>query len=115
MVSYISRELEGGQTYIVIPRALIGAKNSVSHLIGSSGVMVGLCPPVGARGGHRSVVILSELGVILMSRTLLILAMGVTMMVGHQLHVNQVRILLRMTGVILPGAVGRTRVLETSS
>ena len=98
---------------------------SVSHFIGSSGVMVCLCPPVRALGSNRSVMILSELPVILVSRTLLVtmvLALLVTMMMGllvltmvmgHQLHIDQVRILLRVTGVILPGLTHR--VLEPPS
>ena len=90
---------------------------SVSHFIGSSGVMVCLCPPVRALGSNRSVMILSELPVILVSRTLLVTTMMtllvLTMVMGHQLHVDQVRILLRVTGVILPGLTHR--VLEPPS
>ena len=57
--------------------------------------------------------VLSVLVVILVTRTLLI---ETTMMVlSHQLHVDEVRILLRMTGVILPGAAGLTLVLESLS
>ena len=77
--------------------------------------MVCLCPPVRAWGSHRSVMILSELSVILVSRTLLAMMLLVlTMMMvvlGHQLHVDQVRILLRMTGEILPRLTWR--VLES--
>ena len=71
--------------------------------------MVCLCPPVRAWGSSRSVqMVLSELPVILVSRTRLELAMMLallvlTMVMGHQLHVDQVRILFRVTGVILPG------------
>ena len=80
--------------------------------------MVCLCPPVRAWGSNRSVMKLSELPVILVSRTRLELAMTLallvlTMVMGHQLHVDQVRILFRVTGVILPGLAHR--VLEPSS
>ena len=56
---------------------------------------------------------LSELVVVLVSRTLLIVTM--VMVLSHQLHVDQVRILLGMTRVILPRAAGLTQVLESLS
>ena len=57
--------------------------------------------------------ILPVLIVILVMRTLLIATM--MMVLSHQLHVDEVRILLRMTRVIMPGAAGLTLVLEPLS
>ena len=57
--------------------------------------------------------VLPVLVVVLVMRTLLIATM--MMLLSHQLHVDEVRILIRMTGVILPRAAGLTLVLEPLS
>ena len=75
--------------------------------------MVGICPPTLARRSDGGVMVLSVLVVILLMRTVLIVTM--MMVLSPQLHVDEVRILLRMTGVILPVAAGLTLVLESSS
>ena len=74
--------------------------------------MVSICPPTLTRRSDGGVMVLPVL-VILVMRTLLIATM--MMLLIHQLHVDEVRILLRMTGVILPGAAGLTLVLEPLS
>ena len=75
--------------------------------------MVSICPPTLTRRSDGGVMVLPVLVVILVMRTLLITTM--MMVLIHQLNVDEVRILLRMTGVILPGAAGLTLVLEPLS
>ena len=75
--------------------------------------MVSICPPTLTRRSDGGVMVLPVLVVILVMRTLLIATM--MMVLIHQLHVDEVRILLRMTRVILAGAAGLTLVLEPLS
>ena len=75
--------------------------------------MVSICPPTLTRRSDGGVMVLPVLVVVLVMRTLLIATMMIVL--SHQLHVDEVRILLRMTRVILAGAAGLTLVLEPLS